>query len=126
MLTIPLAASYPARQQEHHQPEATLGAPERESRRTPRASALSRPLAPTRHGATGAGAKVYEVCVSQHRGGGCRARIGHVFGVARGEVVEVCAGVEIEGVLGAVSPETVRRCLVVGSRLVALLTGRMR
>jgi hypothetical protein len=42
-----------------------------------------------------------------------------VFGIARGEVVEVCAAVEIAGVLGAASPETVRGCLAVGSRLIA-------
>ena len=55
-----------------------------------------------------------------------RADRARVFGIARGEVVEVCAAVEIAGVLGDTSPETVRRCLAVGSRLVALLTGLMR
>jgi four helix bundle protein len=55
-----------------------------------------------------------------------RADRARVFGIARGEVVEVCAAVEIAEVLGAASPETVRGCLAVGSRLVALLTGLTR
>jgi hypothetical protein len=55
-----------------------------------------------------------------------RADKARVYGIARGEVVEVCAAVELAGVLGATSPETVSRCLAVGSRLVALLTGLMR
>jgi hypothetical protein len=55
-----------------------------------------------------------------------RADKSRVFGIARGEAVEVCAAVELAGVLGAASDGTVRRCLEVGSRLVALLTGLMR
>ena len=49
-----------------------------------------------------------------------------VFGIARGEVVEACAAVEIAGVLGATSAETVERCVALCSRLAALLTGLMR
>jgi four helix bundle protein len=49
-----------------------------------------------------------------------------VFGIARGEVVEVCAAVELAGLLGATSEETVGRCVALCSRLAALLTGLMR
>jgi hypothetical protein len=49
-----------------------------------------------------------------------------VIAIARGEVVEACAAVEIAGVLGAASPEAVRVCAALGSRLVALLTGLIR
>ena len=67
-------------------------------------------------------------CLNIAEGAGrvSRADRARVFGIARGEAVEVCAAVEIAGVLGATSPETVRRCLAVGSRLVALLTGLIR
>jgi four helix bundle protein len=49
-----------------------------------------------------------------------------VFGIARGEVVETCAAVELAGLLGGVPEATVERCIAVCSRLVALLTGLMR
>jgi four helix bundle protein len=67
-------------------------------------------------------------CLNIAEGAGrvSRADKSRVFGIARGEAVEVCAAVELAGVLGAASDGTVRRCLEVGSRLVALLTGLMR
>ena len=67
-------------------------------------------------------------CLNIAEGAGrvSRADRARVFGIARGEAVEVCAAVELAGVLGAASDGTVRRCLEVGSRLVALLTGLMR
>jgi four helix bundle protein len=49
-----------------------------------------------------------------------------VFGIARGEVVETCAAVELAGLLGGVPEATVERCIAVCSRLAALLTGLMR
>jgi four helix bundle protein len=55
-----------------------------------------------------------------------RADRARVFGIARGEVVEVCAAVELAGVLGATSAETVKLCIALCSRLAALLTGLMR
>jgi four helix bundle protein len=59
-------------------------------------------------------------------GRGSRADRARVFAIARGEVVEACAAVEIAGVLGATSAESVRVCVALGSRLVALLTGLIR
>lgn len=49
-----------------------------------------------------------------------------VFGIARGEVVETCAAVEIAGVLGAASAISVATCVRLGARLVALLNGLTR
>jgi four helix bundle protein len=50
-------------------------------------------------------------------GRGSRADRARVFAIARGEVVEACAAVEIAGVLGAASAEAVRSCVALGSRL---------
>jgi len=49
-----------------------------------------------------------------------------VFAIARGEVVEACAAVELAGVLGATSEATVEACVALSCRLVALLSGLMR
>ena len=49
-----------------------------------------------------------------------------VFAIARGEVVEACAAVELAGVLGATSASSVEACVALSCRLVALLSGLMR
>ncbi len=49
-----------------------------------------------------------------------------VFAIARGEVVEACAAVELAGVLGVASEATVEACVALSCRLVALLSGLMR
>jgi four helix bundle protein len=49
-----------------------------------------------------------------------------VFGIARGEVVEACAALEIAGVLGTASACSVESGVALASRLVALLSGLMR
>jgi four helix bundle protein len=55
-----------------------------------------------------------------------RADQARVFGIARGEVVETCAAVELAGLLGGTSEETVQTCTTLCARLAALLTGLMR
>jgi four helix bundle protein len=67
-------------------------------------------------------------CLNAAEGAGreSRADRARVFAIARGEAVEACAAVEIAGMLGAASPEAVRSCVAVGSRLVGLLTGLIR
>jgi four helix bundle protein len=64
--------------------------------------------------------------IAEGAGRGSRADRARVFAIARGEVVEACAAVEIAGVLGATSSSAVRACVTLGSRLVALLTGLIR
>jgi four helix bundle protein len=64
--------------------------------------------------------------VAEAAGRSSRADKARVFGIARGEVVEACAAVELAGLLGGASEETVRKCVALGSRLVGLLTGLMR
>jgi four helix bundle protein len=68
------------------------------------------------------------VCLNIAEGAGrvSRADQARVFGIARGEVVETCAAVELAGLLGGTPEETVRRCVALCSRLAALLTGLMR
>jgi four helix bundle protein len=68
------------------------------------------------------------VCLNIAEGAGrvSRADQARVFGIARGEVVETCAALELAGLLGGTSEETVRRCVALCSRLAALLTGLMK
>jgi four helix bundle protein len=68
------------------------------------------------------------VCLNIAEGAGrpSRADQARVFGIARGEVVEVCAAVEIAGILGGTSADTVKGCVALCGRLAALLTGLMR
>ncbi len=68
------------------------------------------------------------VCLNIAEGAGraSHADRARVFGIARGEVVETCAAVELAGVLGGTSEDTVHACVVLCSRLAALLTGLMR
>ncbi|HSO31626.1 MAG TPA: four helix bundle protein [Labilithrix sp.] len=55
-----------------------------------------------------------------------RADKARVFGIARGEAVEAVAAVEIAAHAGDTSEEAAQKCVVIGSRLVALLTGLIR
>jgi four helix bundle protein len=68
------------------------------------------------------------VCLNIAEGSGrvSRADRARVFGIARGEVVETCAAVELAGLLGSTSQTTVQRCVALCSRLAGLLTGLMR
>ena len=49
-----------------------------------------------------------------------------VFAIARGEAVEAVAAVEIAAHAGDATQEAADRCVVLGDRLVALLTGLIR
>ncbi len=49
-----------------------------------------------------------------------------VFGIARGEAAEAAAAVEIAAVTGDADALAVARCIAIGDRLVALLTGLAR
>jgi four helix bundle protein len=55
-----------------------------------------------------------------------RADKGRAFTIARGEVVEACAAIEIAAVLGDARNEDVRRVAVLGDRVVAMLTRLIR
>jgi four helix bundle protein len=68
------------------------------------------------------------VCLNIAEGAGrvSQADKARVFGIARGEVLEACAALELAGLLGGTSEETVQRCIALSSRLAALLTGLMR
>jgi four helix bundle protein len=68
------------------------------------------------------------VCLNIAEGAGrvSAADRARVFGIARGEVVETCAAVELSGLLGGTSVDTVDRCIALCSRLAGLLTGLMR
>jgi hypothetical protein len=46
-----------------------------------------------------------------------------VFAIARGEAVEAVAAVEIAAHSGDTTFEAAERCVVIGNRVVALLTG---
>lgn len=49
-----------------------------------------------------------------------------VFAIARGEAIETVAALEIAGYAGDATAEAVARCVALGARLVALLSGLMR
>ena len=49
-----------------------------------------------------------------------------VFGIARGEVTEALAAVEIAAAAGDAPQELAARCIAIGARLVALLRGLIR
>lgn len=55
-----------------------------------------------------------------------RADKARVFAIARGESVEAIAAVEIAAHAGDTTPEAAERCVVIGERLVALLTALIR
>ncbi|MBK6460852.1 MAG: four helix bundle protein [Myxococcales bacterium] len=55
-----------------------------------------------------------------------RADKARVFAIARGEAVEAVAAVEIAAHAGDATQEAAYRCVVLGDRLVALLTGLIR
>ncbi len=48
------------------------------------------------------------------------------FAIARGEAVEAVAAVEIASLTGDASAEDAARCVAIGNRVVALLTGLIR
>jgi four helix bundle protein len=53
----------------------------------------------------------------------CKAR---VFAIARGEAASAVAAVEIAAHAGDTAPEHAERCVLLGHRVVALLTGLVR
>jgi len=55
-----------------------------------------------------------------------RADKGRAFTIARGEVVEACAALEIAALLGAARDEDARRVAVLADRIVAMLTRLIR
>jgi four helix bundle protein len=55
-----------------------------------------------------------------------RADKARAMGIARGEAVEAVAAVEIAALAGDAAQADADRCVVIGDRLVALLTGFMR
>ncbi|MBK6462412.1 MAG: four helix bundle protein [Myxococcales bacterium] len=55
-----------------------------------------------------------------------RADKARVFAIARGEAVEAVAAVEIAAHAGDTTAAAAERCIVIGARLVALLTGLVR
>ncbi len=55
-----------------------------------------------------------------------RADKARVFGIARGEATEVVAAVELSALLGEAEMGASVRCVELGGRLIALLTGLMR
>ncbi|MDB4937242.1 MAG: hypothetical protein JWP87_4214 [Labilithrix sp.] len=55
-----------------------------------------------------------------------RADKARVFAIARGEAVEAVAAVEIAAHAGDTTNEAAERCVVIGNRVVALLTGFIR
>src|SRR4051812_20477769 len=67
-------------------------------------------------------------CLNCAEGAGrvSRADKARVFAIARGEAVEAVAAVEIAAHAGETTHAAAERCVVVGNRLVALLTGLMR
>ncbi|MBX3219935.1 MAG: four helix bundle protein [Labilithrix sp.] len=67
-------------------------------------------------------------CLNCAEGAGrvSRADKARVFAIARGEAVEAVAAVEIAAHAGDTSFEDAERCVVIGHRLVALLTGLIR
>ncbi len=67
-------------------------------------------------------------CLNCAEGAGraSRADKARVFAIARGEAVEAVAAVEIAAYAGDTTAAAAERCVVIGSRLVALLTGLVR
>jgi four helix bundle protein len=67
-------------------------------------------------------------CLNCAEGAGrvSRADKARVFAIARGEAVEAVAAVEIAAHAGDTTSEHAEKCVVVGNRLVALLTGFIR
>jgi four helix bundle protein len=67
-------------------------------------------------------------CLNCAEGAGrvTRADKARAFAIARGETVEAVAAVEISAHAGDCTEEAAHRCVVLGDRLVALLTGLVR
>jgi four helix bundle protein len=67
-------------------------------------------------------------CLNCAEGAGrvSRADKARVFAIARGEAVEAVAAVEIAAHAGDTSHEAAARCVAVGGRVIALLTGLSR
>jgi len=67
-------------------------------------------------------------CLNCAEGAGrvSRADKARVFAIARGEAVEAVAAVEIAAHAGDTTQQAAERCVVIGHRLVALLTGLIR
>jgi four helix bundle protein len=67
-------------------------------------------------------------CLNCAEGAGrvTRADKARVFAIARGEAVEAVAAVEIAAHAGDTTHESAERCVAIGNRLVALLTGFIR
>jgi four helix bundle protein len=67
-------------------------------------------------------------CLNCAEGAGrvSRADKARVFAIARGEAVEAVAAVEIAAHAGDTTHESAQRCVLIGHRLVALLTGFIR
>lgn len=67
-------------------------------------------------------------CLNCAEGAGrvTRADKARVFAIARGEAVEAVAAVEIAAHAGDTTQQAAERCVVIGNRLVALLTGFIR
>ena len=67
-------------------------------------------------------------CLNCAEGAGrvSRADKARVFAIARGEAVEAVAAVEIAAHAGDTTFEAAAKCVVIGNRVVALLTGRFR
>ncbi len=64
--------------------------------------------------------------IAEAAGRTSRADKARVFAIARGEVVEAAAAIEIAAHLGDATENTSARCVVLAGRLVALLTGLIR
>ena len=67
-------------------------------------------------------------CLNCAEGAGrvTRADKARIFAIARGECVEAVAAVEIAAHAGDTTEQAAERCVVIGNRLVALLTGLIR
>ena len=67
-------------------------------------------------------------CLNCAEGAGrvSRADKARVFAIARGEAVEAVAAVEIAAHAGDTTHEAAERCVIIGNRVVALLTGLIR
>ncbi len=64
--------------------------------------------------------------IAEASGRAGRADKARVFAIARGEAVEAVAAVEIAAHIGDAPAAEAARCVAVGARLVALLSGLMR
>lgn len=67
-------------------------------------------------------------CLNCAEGAGrvTRADKARAFAIARGETTEAVAAVEIAAHAGDTTAEAAQRCLAIGDRLIALLTGLVR